>query len=58
MAKSFRTFLQKFSSLRDTTQQLSPSLVQLAERLEKLCETGIAMSPRCATIGTVQEISF
>jgi hypothetical protein len=37
--------------------EVSPSLVQLFEIAENLCEYGIATASVCATIGTVPEIS-
>lgn len=44
-------------SLQTSKFELSPSLVQLIGTPEKICERGIARDTRCATIGTVQEIS-
>jgi hypothetical protein len=46
-----------FSSSAVTYTQVSPPLVQLFVTGENLCEREIATHPRCATIGTVQEIS-
>jgi hypothetical protein len=57
----FRTAMIDNSAIVGARQRgrcvVSPTLVQVNGAEEKLCERGIATASRCATIGTVQEIS-
>jgi hypothetical protein len=50
--------LPGFASGSDSSnlaQAVSPSMVQLEETTLKFCERAIAMPPKCANLGTVQQ---